>query len=99
MSIAEFWKNRKIVIKNYLSLISFGWPRISFLTFLTVTKGISEPQELIMSGKIDVGDRAPHFTLTNHTGDKVTLNEVFKGNKAVVLAFYVLDFTGDEKAG
>ncbi len=52
-----------------------------------------------MAAKIDVGDKAPDFTLTSHTGEKMTLSEALKKKKAAVLAFYILDFTGDEKVG
>ncbi|HLL69801.1 MAG TPA: redoxin domain-containing protein [Pyrinomonadaceae bacterium] len=40
-----------------------------------------------------VGDPAPDFTLSNTKGEKVKLSD-FKGKKNVVLAFYVLAFTG-----
>ena len=39
------------------------------------------------------GDRAPDFELTDTEGQKVRLSD-FKGKKNVVLAFYVLAFTG-----
>ena len=52
-----------------------------------------------MSGRIEVGDNAPLFSLTSHTGDKIALQNVLKNNKAAILAFYILDFTGDEKVG
>ncbi len=52
-----------------------------------------------MPRTIEVGDKAPLFTLTSHSGDKIALQNVLKENKVVVLAFYILDFTGDEKAG
>ena len=42
---------------------------------------------------LKVGDPAPDFTLTNTQGEKVSLSD-FKGKKGVVLAFYVLAFTG-----
>ena len=42
---------------------------------------------------LKVGDPAPDFTLANTKGEKVTLSD-FKGKKGVVLAFYVLAFTG-----
>jgi peroxiredoxin len=42
---------------------------------------------------LDVGDKAPDFTLPDQNGKKVTLSE-FLGKKNVVLAFYVLAFTG-----
>ena len=42
---------------------------------------------------LKIGDPAPDFTLTNTKGEKVKLSD-FKGKKNVVLAFYVLAFTG-----
>ena len=40
-----------------------------------------------------VGQAAPDFTLTDTAGKEVKLSD-FKGKKNVVLAFYVLAFTG-----
>lgn len=42
---------------------------------------------------LKVGDEAPDFTLTDTAGKPVKLSD-FKGKKNVVLAFYVLAFTG-----
>ena len=42
---------------------------------------------------LKVGDPAPDFTLANTKGEKVKLSD-FRGKKNVVLAFYVLAFTG-----
>jgi len=42
---------------------------------------------------LKVGDAAPDFTLPASDGKTYTLSE-FKGKKSVVLAFYVLAFTG-----
>ena len=42
---------------------------------------------------LKVGDPAPDFTLPDTSGKPVKLSE-FKGKKSVVLAFYVLAFTG-----
>jgi len=42
---------------------------------------------------LKVGQAAPDFTLTDTTGKAVKLSD-FKGKKNVVLAFYVLAFTG-----
>lgn len=42
---------------------------------------------------LKVGDPAPDFTLTDTTGQAVKLSD-FRGKKNVVLAFYVLAFTG-----
>lgn len=42
---------------------------------------------------LKVGDAAPDFTLPSTAGQRVKLSD-FKGKKNVVLAFYVLAFTG-----
>jgi peroxiredoxin Q/BCP len=42
---------------------------------------------------LKVGDMAPDFTLNSTTGKPVKLSD-FRGKKNVVLAFYVLAFTG-----
>ena len=45
------------------------------------------------TGPLKVGDKAPNFTLPDQNGNKVSLSQ-FLGKKNVVLAFYVLAFTG-----
>jgi peroxiredoxin len=47
-----------------------------------------------MSEQVNVGDRAPDFTLPVTFQDKMTLSDVLK-DKKVVLAFYIFDFAGD----
>ena len=42
---------------------------------------------------LKVGDMAPDFTLTDTAGKPVKLSD-FRSKKSVVLAFYVLAFTG-----
>lgn len=42
---------------------------------------------------LKVGDMAPDFTLPDTTGKQIKLSD-FRGKKNVVLAFYVLAFTG-----
>jgi cytochrome oxidase Cu insertion factor (SCO1/SenC/PrrC family) len=42
---------------------------------------------------LKVGQAAPDFTLTDTEGKEVKLSD-FKGKKHVVLAFYILAFTG-----
>jgi len=42
---------------------------------------------------LKIGDPAPDFTLSNTKGERVRLSD-FRGKKNVVLAFYVLAFTG-----
>ena len=43
--------------------------------------------------QLKVGDRAPDFALTDTEGQTVRLSD-YRGKKNVVLAFYVLAFTG-----
>ena len=43
--------------------------------------------------QLKVGDPAPDFTLTDTEGQPLKLSD-FRGKKNVVLAFYVLAFTG-----
>jgi cytochrome oxidase Cu insertion factor (SCO1/SenC/PrrC family) len=49
------------------------------------------PSEIVSNVK--VGDMAPDFTLNDHNNKQVKLSD-FRGQKNVVLAFYVLAFTG-----
>jgi cytochrome oxidase Cu insertion factor (SCO1/SenC/PrrC family) len=48
---------------------------------------------LAAAAELKVGDRAPEFALPDQDGRVVKLSD-FKGKKNVVLAFYVLAFTG-----
>jgi hypothetical protein len=43
--------------------------------------------------KLKVGDMAPDFTLNSTAGKPIRLSD-FRGKQNVVLAFYVLAFTG-----
>jgi peroxiredoxin len=47
----------------------------------------------MQAATLSVGDKAPDFTLPDQNGKKVKLSD-FLGKKNVVLAFYVLAFTG-----
>ncbi len=50
-------------------------------------------QPAIAKTNLKVGDVAPDFTLPDQNGKPVRLSE-FRGKKNVILAFYVLAFTG-----
>jgi peroxiredoxin len=56
---------------------------------LLVTFGAIAPAR----AELKVGDKAPDFTLPDQNGKAVKLSD-FLGKKNVVLAFYVLAFTG-----
>ena len=55
--------------------------------------GASSQQPSAPQTQLKVGDHAPDFELTDTEGQKVRLSD-FRGKKNVVLAFYVLAFTG-----
>ena len=42
---------------------------------------------------LKVGDKAPDFTLPSTTGEKISLSQ-FRGQKPVVLFFYIFAFGG-----
>ena len=52
-----------------------------------------QPQPTVASTHLKVGEMAPEFTLPDQNRNAVKLSE-FRGKKNVVLAFYVLAFTG-----
>jgi len=68
---------------------------------LAITASISAPrlpaQEAQKEGppepSVKVGDVAPDFTLRDQNNKEVSLHD-FRGNKNVVLAFYIFAFTG-----
>ncbi len=41
---------------------------------------------------VEVGDKAPDFTLKSTTGEKISLSQ-FRGKKLVLLEFYGADFS------
>ena len=45
-----------------------------------------------MSSALDVGDKAPEFTLPATTGEKISLSQ-FRGKKLVLIEFYGADFS------
>lgn len=64
------------------------------LVLLLVTAGVASAQApQAPKTQLKVGDAAPDFTLRDTEGNQVKLSD-FKGKKQVVLAFYVLAFTG-----
>jgi hypothetical protein len=44
-----------------------------------------------MAAALEVGERAPDFTLPSTTGEKISLSQ-FRGKKLVLLEFHVNDF-------
>ena len=54
---------------------------------------LAAQQDAIAKTNLRVGDVAPDFTLPSDKWEQVKLSD-FRGKKNVVLAFYVLAFTG-----
>ena len=52
-----------------------------------------QQDEAMAKTTLKVGDTAPDFTLPSDQNKSVTLSD-FRGKKNVILAFYVLAFTG-----
>jgi peroxiredoxin Q/BCP len=44
------------------------------------------------SSALDIGDKAPDFTLPSTTGGKISLSQ-FRGKKLVLIEFYGADFS------
>lgn len=56
--------------------------------------GLLVASELVLARiawAIDIGDKAPNFTLPSTTGKKISLSQ-FRGKKLVLLEFYGADF-------
>lgn len=68
--------------------IGFVGILLSILAAATFAQTPAPPQT-----NLKVGDKAPDFTLNDTKGKPVKLSD-FQGKKTVVLAFYVLAFTG-----
>ena len=66
---------------------------LSFCLLLAMGVIATAQQPAPPKTNLKVGDAAPDFTLPSTAGEKVKLSD-FKGKKNVVLAFYVLAFTG-----
>ena len=62
-------------------------------SFLPASYAADNKPDEAPAPKIKVGDMAPDFTLTDQSGNKVSLHD-FKGKKNVALAFYIFAFTG-----
>ncbi len=63
------------------------------LTFAFSVAAMAQGTSAPAAAKLNVGDVAPDFTLTDTAGQKVKLSD-FRGKNNVVLAFYVFAFTG-----
>jgi len=82
-------KQRRLLLHiAALALLALGWSSMIASAALAQERPAAE-----IVSKVKVGDMAPDFTLNDHNNKPVKLSD-FRGKKNVVLAFYVLAFTG-----
>lgn len=75
-------------------IVSLGSAALLALAFLSFTASAQDQQQpAIATTNLKVGDVAPDFTLPSNQHSSVSLSS-FRGKKTVILAFYVLAFTG-----
>lgn len=83
---------RKSVFKSRARIGRFRLKAISAM-FAMIAFVATSPAQQSPKTHLKVGDPAPDFTLIDQNRAQVKLSD-FKGKKNVVLAFYVLAFTG-----
>lgn len=66
---------------------------LALISLLVIAVVAAAQQPTPPKTQLKVGEAAPEFALTDTNGKPVKLSD-FKGKKNVVLAFYVLAFTG-----
>lgn len=75
-------------------IVSLGSVVLLAMAFLSLTASAQDQQQpAIATTNLKVGDIAPDFTLPSDQHTAVSLSS-FRGKKSVILAFYVLAFTG-----
>lgn len=74
-------------------MVSLGSAVLFMLAFLPLAARAQDQQAAIATTNLKVGDVAPDFTLPSDQNTSVSLSS-FRGRKNVILAFYVLAFTG-----
>jgi len=77
-------------VKNWRAKTVVPVLTVLALAFSMAANAQQAAQALVTNVK--VGDAAPDFTLSDHTGKQVKLSD-FKGKRNVILAFYVMAFT------
>lgn len=70
--------------------LRLGWIRSEWIFSLILLLAILAIGTVVQA--VEVGDKAPDFTLPSTKGDPISLSQ-YLGKKNVVLEFYVLDFT------
>jgi cytochrome oxidase Cu insertion factor (SCO1/SenC/PrrC family) len=79
--------------KRIMSIMTVLFLAVLFALPVTPAQQAQQPKPEIAHTFLKVGDMAPDFTLRSDQGTTVTLSD-YRGKKDVILAFYVLAFTG-----
>ncbi len=77
----------------FLALFTAGLVAASGSSAARTSRGAQKEGEKMAHTQLKVGDVAPDFTLLDNQWKPVKLSD-FRGKKNVILAFYVLAFTG-----
>ena len=83
----------RIIGPALLLLVILAGPVLAQQPAASPAPPATAPQPAPPRTHLKVGQAAPDFTLTDTEGKQVNLHD-FKGKQNVVLAFYVLAFTG-----
>lgn len=75
-----------------------GWLRVLLgivLALVLIVGGaiFTLSRSLASDTRLDVGSRAPDFTLADQQGNLVSLSDVLRDHRGAVVAFYPKDFT------
>ena len=65
--------------------------RLLMLCVLVLLFSLGHGTGVQVAAALEVGDKAPDFTLPSTTGEKISLSQ-FRGKKLVLVEFYVADF-------
>jgi peroxiredoxin (alkyl hydroperoxide reductase subunit C) len=74
-------------------IVAMAFALVMALSVLSFAAQAQDQQAAITTTNLKVGDVAPNFSLPSDQRSSVSLDS-FRGKKNVILAFYVLAFTG-----
>jgi cytochrome oxidase Cu insertion factor (SCO1/SenC/PrrC family) len=66
--------------------------RLLMLCILGLLFSVGHGTGVQVAAALEVGDKAPDFTLPSTTGEKISLSQ-FRGKKVVLLEFYGADYS------
>lgn len=72
-------------------MVAFSRGLVLFACVVTALVAAGGVAGVPAAAALEVGDRAPDFSLVSTTGEKISLSQ-FRGKKTVLLEFYGADF-------